>query len=123
MLVTGCSRQDDCSLQIENERGRQNHSDHRFQRRRVVESSQERIVHCVGHWGAGQDPSTVETLRHGYSRGLIFVDSSDKHRFDEVREELTWMLNSEELAGGDWARVHTSSIEINLERQNAMQKC
>ena len=53
-------------------------------------------------WDIGGQDKIRPLWRHYFvgTHGLIFVvDSSDKHRFDEVREELTWILNSEELAG------------------------
>ena len=53
-------------------------------------------------WDIGGQDKIRPLWRHYFvgTHGLIFVvDSSDKHRFDEVREELTWILNSEELVG------------------------
>ena len=35
----------------------------------------------------------------GTHRLIFIVDISDKHRFDKVREELTWILNSDKLDG------------------------
>ena len=53
-------------------------------------------------WDIGGQDKIRPLWRHYFvgTHGLIFVvDSSDKHRFDEVREELTWILNSDELVG------------------------
>ena len=53
-------------------------------------------------WDIGGQDKIRPLWKHYFvgTHGLIFVvDSSDKHRFDEVREELTWILNSEELVG------------------------
>ena len=85
----------------------------RFQRRDCL--VQEHLIHSLGCWRSGQNPSSLETLYvlslrplwqaflnnfadYQNTQGIIFVvDSNDRERVSEAREELQRMLNEDEL--------------------------
>ena len=53
-------------------------------------------------WDVGGQDKIRPLWRHYFvgCEGLIFVvDSTDARRFDEAREELTWILDSDEMVG------------------------
>jgi hypothetical protein len=69
-------------------------------------------THCLGYWRTRQDPSAVASLYHIGSpakanvtdytgcQGIIFVvDSNDRERISEARDELAELLKDNELSG------------------------
>jgi len=91
----GRRRQDDDLVQVEIGRNRHYHSDHRVQRGdgRIQELS-------FTVWDVGGQDKIRPLWRHYFqnTQGLIFVvDSNDRERVGEAREELMRMLAEDEL--------------------------